>query len=208
MSCTTSQFAAMGAALTCFTDKEIDYRDIKQRSSAKQSLLDRLRTSWSSGHIDDEEEDPVNWDVFLLQSNKSTASSGSRMLSDFYSRLLEESENCAFYFDSSGKRMKGKVLDRLELLNDYFLPLGPPCHLESLEMYSSSDDCFSTASTMMSEDDCWVSANRLFAVERHYLPSRSLLGRCSSMGNSSLKIDHGFTWPHLLEDVSSPNSNF
>ncbi|ETI36027.1 hypothetical protein F441_17656 [Phytophthora nicotianae CJ01A1] len=212
----------MGAVLVCFGDHEPDFGDIRQRrerSSSEDSLLDRLQKNWSCGSLgddQDEDEDPINWDAFLLQSNKSTASSGSRMLSAFYSRLLEENDDCAFYFDIRGKRIKGAYLDRVELLDDYFLPLvrrraistekSPP--LESLEMYSSSEDCFSTSSTMISELDYWASSDPLFTSEDRrydprYLPSKPTLGRCASWGapaHTELKIHRTFSSPYKQED--------
>ncbi|KAF4038017.1 hypothetical protein GN244_ATG09791 [Phytophthora infestans] len=212
----------MGAVLVCFEDHEPDFSDIRQRrecSFSKDSLLDRLQKNWSCGSLgdeQDEDEDPINWDSFLLQSNRSTASSGSRMLSAFYSRLLEENDDCAFYFDIRGKRIKGAYLDRVELLDDYFLPLGrrralsteSPPPMESLEMYCFSDDCFSTSSTMTSELDYWVSSDPLFSSEERrydprYMPAKPTLGRCASWGapaHTGLKIHRTFSSPYNQED--------
>ncbi|KAG2774913.1 hypothetical protein PC129_g547 [Phytophthora cactorum] len=209
----------MGAVLVCFGGLEPDFSEIRQRrdrTPSEDSLLDRLQKNWSCGSLgaeQDEDDDPINWDAFLLQSNKSTASSGSRMLSAFYSRLLEENDDCAFYFDNRGKRIKGAYLDRVELLDDYFLPLerrrtlSPP-PIESLEMYCSSEDCFSTSSTMTSELDYWVSSDPLSSSEERrydsrYLPPRPTLGRCASWGapvHTGLKIHRTFSSSYKQED--------
>ncbi|KAL4161726.1 hypothetical protein PRNP1_002278 [Phytophthora ramorum] len=205
----------MGAVLVCFGDHEPDFSEITQRrdrSPSEDSLLDRLQKNWSCGRLEDEDDDPVNWDSFLLQSNRSTASSGSRMLSAFYSRVLEENDDCAFYFNSRGKRIKGPYLDRVELLDDYFLPSGRRRSLstlstpiDSLDIYSSSEDCFSTSSTMMSDVDYWASPDPSFASEdRRYLPPRPALGRCSSLGSpvhTGLKIHRVMTSPYPQEDA-------
>eukprot|EP00644_Phytophthora_capsici_P012568 jgi/Phyca11/113144/e_gw1.23.488.1 len=196
----------MGAVLVCFGDHESDFSDIRQRRKnlpSEDSLFDRLQKNWSCGRIDDEQEeddDPINWDSFLLQSNRSTASSGSRMLSAFYSLVLEE-DDCAFFFDYKGKRMKGAYLDRVELLDDYFLPCGrrrtslTPPPIESLEMYCSSEDCFSTSSTLMSDMDYWASSDT--SEERRYLP------RCASLGSpihTGLKIHRAFSSPYVQHE--------
>ncbi|POM67785.1 Hypothetical protein PHPALM_16147 [Phytophthora palmivora] len=218
----------MGAVLVCFGDHDQDLNEIQQRrerTPSEDSLLDRFQKSWSCGRIEDEDEDPVNWDAFLLQSNKSTASSGSRMLSAFYSRLLEENDDCAFYFDCRGKRIKGAYLDQVELLENYFLSSRKrqsedyPPPIESLEMYSSSEDCFSTSSTMMSELDYWVSSDPLYTsddrrFDSHHLPPRPVFSRSSSWGSpvhTGLKIHRAQSSPYKLEDscfqlVSSPHS--
>ncbi|CAI5718316.1 unnamed protein product [Peronospora effusa] len=193
----------MGAVLVCFGGEAAsDYDEMKQQTPNGNSLLDRLQTSWSYRQLDEEDEDPVNWESFMLQSNKSTASSGSRMLSAFYSRLLEENDDCAYYFDTKGQRIKGEYLDQIKLLEHYFLPIGQQGRLlslhhpvtKALEMDNSNDDCFSMSSTLMSEVDYWISAD---------LP-KPVLGRCSSVGppvHASLKIHRAVTSPHLQEDM-------
>ncbi|KAL3667446.1 hypothetical protein V7S43_007668 [Phytophthora oleae] len=203
----------MGAVLVCFGDHEPDFSEIRQRrqrTASEDSLLDRLQKSWSCGRHDDEqdEDDPVNWDAFLLQSNRSTASSGSRMLSAFYSRVLEENDDCAFYFDCRGKRMKGAYLERVELMEDYFLPCGrrrtslTPPPIECLEMYSSSDDCFSTSSTLMSEMDYWASSDTQFVSEERPYDAR-YLPRCASLGSAihtGLKIHRALSSTYVQHE--------
>ncbi|GMF20340.1 unnamed protein product [Phytophthora fragariaefolia] len=81
--------------------------------------------------------------------------------------------------------------------------------MESLEMYSSSEDCFSTSSTMVSELDYWASSDPLFAMEdwRHdarLLASRPVFGRCSSLGSpahSGLTIRRALSSPYQQEDA-------
>ncbi|KAG7401001.1 hypothetical protein PHYBOEH_003591 [Phytophthora boehmeriae] len=179
----------MGAVLVCFGQDDDDLRAIRVQTGRvpyEKSLLDRLQTKLSCGHLEpelSEDEDPVNWDSFLLQSNRSTASSGSRLLSAFYSRVLEEDDDAAFFIDCRGKRLKGPYT--MKMLEDYFLSDRRlieeiPLPIESLDMYSAMDhdpDCFSTSSTMMSELDYWVADPYLDSFE----PSRPALGRCSSM---------------------------
>ncbi|KAG7389949.1 hypothetical protein PHYPSEUDO_009207 [Phytophthora pseudosyringae] len=210
----------MGAVLVCFGDHEPDFSEIRQRrerTPSEDSLLDRLQKTWSCGRLEDEDEDPakcVRWDAFLLQSNRSTASSGSRMLSAFYSRVLEENDDCAFYVDGRGKRVKGAYLDRVELLDAYFLPSGRRRDLstasplaEALEMYSSSEDCFSTSSTMVSELDYWAGssdASEERRLDARFLPPRPVFGRCSSLGSpvhAGLKIHRALTSPYQQEDA-------
>ncbi|RLN61659.1 hypothetical protein BBJ29_003338 [Phytophthora kernoviae] len=185
----------MGAVLVCFGGQDDDNCGtitLRGRTPSENSFFDRLQTKLSCGNLEaeqSEDEDPINWDSFLLQSNRSTASSGSRLLSAFYSRVLEEDDDAAFFVDSRGKRMKGPYLDDVEMVEDYFLndrrlsESKIPLPIESLEMYSSIDhdlDCFSTSSTMMSELDYWVTSDPHFE-ERSFEPSRPTLGRCSSM---------------------------
>ncbi|CAI5730094.1 unnamed protein product [Peronospora destructor] len=119
----------MGAVLVCFGVEASDADERKQEALSSNSLLDRLQTSWSCRHLDDEDEDPINWDSFMLQSNKSTASSGSRMLSAFYSRLLEENDDCAYYFDTKVSELDyWTVSDPPQPVLGRCSSLGPPVH--------------------------------------------------------------------------------
>ncbi|OWZ18770.1 hypothetical protein PHMEG_0007083 [Phytophthora megakarya] len=226
----------MGAVLVCFGDHDqgafrtiaekvfhidtfwADFETLQRRGRApsEDSLLDRFQKSWSCGRLEDEDEDPVNWDEFLLQSTKSTASSGSRMLSVFYSRLLEENDDCAFFVDCRGKRLKGANLDQVELLENYFHASGRrrsdeyPSPIESLEIYCSSEDCFSTSSTLISELDYWASSDPLFTDERHYRPAFGRSSSFSSPDHTGLKIHRAQSSPYKLFqehlELRSPSS--
>lgn len=121
--------------------------------------------------------------------NRSPASSGSRMLSAFYSRLLEENDDCAYYFDSSGKRLKEANFYRVELFDDYFMRWErsqkkcnepAPSPIKSLEM-----ECFSTSSTVASECDCWASTDSLFP----WVQQVPVLRRCSSLQSVVTKVE-------------------
>lgn len=211
----------MGAILVCFGNYESDFSDLRQqreRTPSECSLLDRFQKRWSCGRLDDECEDPVNWDTFLLQANRMTASSGSRMLSAFYSRLLEENDDCAFFFDIRGTRLEGAYLDRVEWLNDYFKPdfrrrtlsiETVDSLVKSLEQYSTSRDCLSTTSTMVSEHDYWTSSDTPFLSENcaHNLSQRSCLGRCLSLGcvYSENKLHRTLTSPYKQEEACFVN---
>uniref|UniRef100_M4BWB5 Uncharacterized protein n=1 Tax=Hyaloperonospora arabidopsidis (strain Emoy2) TaxID=559515 RepID=M4BWB5_HYAAE len=211
----------MGAALVCFGDKDTPVV-CQMRQSSALSLLGRLQTSWSSErpkHVNNknhDDDESINWDTFLVQSNKSTASSGRRMLSASYSRLLEETSDCAFYVDTQGKRLKGRYFDRIEVLDDYFVPFQPKhkryCHVspriieKALATDVASDDCFSTSSTITSESDYWTSALDPLLVNerRHMAPLQPVLGRCASLGplmHARVKMHRARTSPQLQEDM-------
>ncbi|CAH0516468.1 unnamed protein product [Peronospora belbahrii] len=205
----------MGALLVCFGMEESDDGHMRQQKKVSRrhsyALLDRIQINWNGRHFDEEDEEVINWDNFMLQSNKSTASSGRRMLSAFYSRLLEENNDYAFYFDTKGKRMKGAYLYHVELLENYFEPFcgqrrtqKSPYPVELVEMYSLSDECFSTSSTMMSDVDYGVSVNSSNNNLSHLLILQPVLGRSSSLGppvHTSIKIHRAITSPHLEDDL-------
>ncbi|CEG42240.1 uncharacterized protein PHALS_12533 [Plasmopara halstedii] len=199
----------MGAMLVCFGAYEPDLSDIRQRLLNGDSLLDRFQKAWSCGRLDDCDDS----NAFLLQSDETTASSGSRLLSAFYSRLVEENDDCAFYIDSRGIRLREAYLDQVEVLENYFMPVDHKRILskafgssliQSLESYSCSEDCLSTTSTMTSEFDNWLSVDWSYECNLH---SRPFSERCLSLNsvNSAKKLHRSYTGLHKQEDSCLSN---
>ncbi|KAF1772839.1 hypothetical protein GQ600_7251 [Phytophthora cactorum] len=183
----------MGAVLVCFGGHEPDFSEIRQRrdrTPSEDSLLDRLQKNWSCGSLgaeQDEDDDPS-----IAYWRRTTTCLLLRQQGQTHQRSVSGPSGAA---------------------GDYFLPLerrrtlSPP-PIESLEMYCSSEDCFSTSSTMTSELDYWVSSDPLSSSEERrydsrYLPPRPTLGRCASWGapvHTGLKIHRTFSSSYKQED--------
>ncbi|CAI5733099.1 unnamed protein product [Hyaloperonospora brassicae] len=160
---------------------------------------------------------PANWDTFLVPlATSTTASSGSRLLSAFYCRLLADSSDCAFYVDTRGKRLTGPYLDRIELVDNYFAPrrgpTGDRClvSLRTARAVAPSDDCASTSSTLTSELDYWTaSLAPLDPTQRRHGTLPPVLGRSASVGppaDARVKMHRVRTSPQLQDDVHSAYS--
>ena len=141
-------------------------------------------------------------------TTSTTASSGSRLLSAFYCRLLADSSDCAFYVDTRGKRLTGPYLDRIELVDNYFAPRrGPSPEGRCLVSPRAARalDCVSTSSTLTSELDYWTaSLAPLDLTQRRHGTLPPVLGRSASVGpptHARVKMHRTRTSPQLQDDV-------
>ncbi|TMW66196.1 hypothetical protein Poli38472_003961 [Pythium oligandrum] len=135
----------MGASLGCcggpsqdFESVTTRYRPFLDRSDVvEKSLLHKLHRSLSASwrhlredptlsHYYARQVDPDESDMEgQVHSVDLTASltSGSRLLCDFYNLVLE-CDHSKFFIDADGRRVKGPYLKEVEIVEDYFHPLG------------------------------------------------------------------------------------